>query len=51
MVRKAVRPYSAIEAAFQALDVRDAHLRAFYQPMATQVGGFLSIQLDSDGSM
>lgn len=38
MVRKVVRPYSAIMAGFEALDARDTSIRAYYEPMTKEVG-------------
>ncbi|GAX80747.1 hypothetical protein CEUSTIGMA_g8182.t1 [Chlamydomonas eustigma] len=36
MVRKAVRTYSAIEKGFQALESKDAAIRAYYEPLSYQ---------------
>lgn len=40
MVRKAVRPYSQLVKDFEALDVKDARLRAYYALICRQVTAF-----------
>ena len=41
MVRKAVRPYSAVLQDFEEIDVKDKKLRAFYQPLSKEVLHFV----------